>query len=446
MVHHSNSGSMASADFEAGTIPVQCSGWLSASGELPGHAALTQDIDTDVVVVGAGVVGASLALHLAERGIACVVLEARQPGWGASGRNAGHVAPCLEEMDNLRAWPDQGARLLDCFIEQRDIVFDICRRYGIDADAEKVGYLEASRRDWSRGVFERKAVEWRARGFQLDAVAGAELRALTGTDEYRQGLYWREGGRVNPYRFTNGMITAARGLGCRIFGESPMLACTRAGERWRVRTPSGSVLAQRVVLCTNGHAQNAAFPELSATNYPLVACGLATRPLPETLLRDINPSRATLMQYPTGLYPLVIDGHNRLVTSQIPRPGLAADAAVHFARFLRFLHRAWPRTREVDIALESYWTGMTFSSASHYPQLYQIDSGAMALINTGTWGNVIGPLLGRNLAHALAADRMEQCLLPLERPVRVSSPRSFEIKIRRLLIPLAQCADRLGLA
>lgn len=434
------------ADYEAGTVPISHSGWLTASGAFADYAALTQDIETDVAVIGAGVVGAALALHLAERQIHCVVLEARQPGAAASGRNAGHVAPCLEQMEALRGWPDQGRRLLERFIEQRNIVFEICERYSLDADAKQVGYLEVGRYGWSRSVFERKQAQWSNYGFALETVAGAELRKLCGTHEYRQALFWRDGGRVNPYRFTNGMIAAAQGMGCRVFGDSAMLACDREGARWRVRTRHGSVLAQRVVVCTNGHTHNAAFPELSATNFPLVACGLATRPLPEDLLREINPSRATLMQFPTGLFPLVIDGHNRLITSQIPVPKRADRESLHVKRFMRFLHRAWPQTRDVNIELEAYWTGMTFSSASHYPQCFQLGDGVLALVNTGTWGNVIGPLLGRNLAESLAADQPEHFVLPYEKPAALASPGSFEFKIRRVLIPLADLADRMGLA
>lgn len=49
-----------------------------------------------VVVVGGGFTGLSTALHLAERGVDVAVLEAHEPGWGASGRNGGQVNPGLK--------------------------------------------------------------------------------------------------------------------------------------------------------------------------------------------------------------------------------------------------------------------------------------------------------------------------------------------------------------
>ena len=69
----------------------------------------------------------------------------------------------------------------------------------------------------------------------------------------------------------------------------------------------------------------------------------------------------------------------------------------------------------------------------------------MALMNLGTWGNVMGPLLGMNLAHAIAAERPQDLLMPVERPASVRFPGLFEFKIRHLAIPVARVADRFGL-
>ena len=54
------------------------------------------DARADVVVIGGGITGVSTALHLAESGAKVVLLEAEQPGWGASGRNGGQVNPGLK--------------------------------------------------------------------------------------------------------------------------------------------------------------------------------------------------------------------------------------------------------------------------------------------------------------------------------------------------------------
>jgi len=68
--------------------------WYAASvAPLPSQPALAGDIDADICILGAGYVGLSTALELAEAGYRVVVLEAERIGWGASGRNGGQVLP-----------------------------------------------------------------------------------------------------------------------------------------------------------------------------------------------------------------------------------------------------------------------------------------------------------------------------------------------------------------
>ncbi|WP_439953169.1 NAD(P)/FAD-dependent oxidoreductase, partial [Escherichia coli] len=53
----------------------------------------------DVVIIGGGFTGLSTALHLRETGVDVAIVEAMEPGWGASGRNNGQVIPTLSRPD-----------------------------------------------------------------------------------------------------------------------------------------------------------------------------------------------------------------------------------------------------------------------------------------------------------------------------------------------------------
>ena len=438
---------VSSATFEAGAVPIDRCGWIPAAGPLTQYPALDRDLEADAVVVGAGLTGAAVALRLAQRQMSVVLLETRQPADAASGRNAGHVLPYLGSLRPLARWPDQGARFLEYFVAHRRIVYDLCAEHGIDGDAARTGCLEMARRPMQS--LASNAASWRRLGCDVEIVEGAALASMTGTSKYRYALFWRDGGRVNPYLFTQGLVGAAARLGARVFGNSRVVAASRTGDRWEVRTQRGSIRASRVVLCTNGHRGNVYRPELAATGYPLTACALATEPLSPEILASLNPSRAALQQVPTGLYPLVIDGRGRLVTATIPDVGAAADAGRYFRRLLRYLRRTYPDTPVADIRMESYWTGVTHSSSpvhhEDYPKLYELGPGMMGILNLGTWGNLLGPLIGRNVADALFEGRPGDLVLPIEHPDPVSRPGTFEFKIRYLLMPLARIVDLLGL-
>ncbi len=430
------------AEYESGTVPIALSGWVQAAPATK-WASLGQDLDTDVVVIGAGIAGAAVALHLAERQCDVVVLEAAQPAGAASGRNAGHVTPIVGMFKPLKQWPGEGRAFLDLLVSNKHIVFDLVRRYDLQVDCANTGMLETV--DRFPGMLAQKERHWRQLGYEVETVGREQLLALLGTDKYRTGLRWREGGKVNPYEFTNGLIDAAHRLGASVFGDSRVTGCEREGDRWRVRTDSGSVLAKKVVLCTSGHTGNAFFPHLASTQYPLVAYAMATKPLPTELLQVVNPSGAAFKQAPLGLYPLVLDGLGRLVTAGIPGRFRAADAERYFRSFLRFLHRTWPQTKDVRIEMSTYWTGMTACSSpvvrADYPKFYRVDDGVYGFMNLGTWGNMLGPLLGMNLAQTLIEDRPDKLVVPLETPAPVRFRRRLEFKVRDCLIPMARMAE-----
>lgn len=430
--------------YERGEVPVSSSGWTKPQGLARAWPALVNDVSTDVVVIGAGLAGASVALHLAQTGIGVTVLEARQPGWGASGRNAGHVLPILRDVKVLERFPDGGTRFLELFREHHTIPFDLSAQYGIDCDAVRSGYINGMKTQRAFDAFVRTFSYLEASRLQrLTPVSSAEMKARTGSDAYPFGVIFENGGRVNPYLFTNGMIVAANKLGAQIHGESEAVAIEPALSRWRVRTRGGSVLADRVIFCTAAYP-GAIEPAFRKAFYPLTAYALTTKPLPAAALDIILPGGGTFAQAPIDLNPMVRDRHSRLILSSIPRVGGAHDAAWHFRSQLRWLHRVWPEARGMNIEMEDYWTGRVAMRQKQFPGVFELANNVFGLMYFNAWGNVMAPLMGKIVADALARDAMHALPFPLEKPEPVSFNWKYEMLIRHLLLPVARTAQRCG--
>jgi glycine/D-amino acid oxidase-like deaminating enzyme len=98
----------------ADPFPLEPSLWAATAPPAPPTPPLAESVATDVCIVGGGYLGLSTALHLAERGTKVVVLEAKEPGFGGSGRNGGQVIPGLKfDPDELLTMfgPERGAQV-----------------------------------------------------------------------------------------------------------------------------------------------------------------------------------------------------------------------------------------------------------------------------------------------------------------------------------------------
>src|ERR1700732_2462917 len=80
----------------ANALPLPPSLWAATARPAPATPPLDMSRKADVAIVGAGYSGLAAALQLAEAGVSVIVLEAGEPGWGASGRNGGQVIPGLK--------------------------------------------------------------------------------------------------------------------------------------------------------------------------------------------------------------------------------------------------------------------------------------------------------------------------------------------------------------
>ena len=220
---------------------------------LPEHAS--------VVIVGGGVVGASIAFHLAEAGVTDVlVVERGELAGGSTSKAAGGVRAQFSDPLNIQI----GARSLAAFA-------GFGSRPGWDIGFHQVGYLflltrEADVEAFSAGVELQRSLGVPSR--MLTPAEAAALNPLIEVDDVLAAAFSPEDGHATPEAVVQGYASAARGLGAHIATGCELQGIERAGGRitavdtslGRVRTP--------VVVCAAG-AWSAAVGEMAGVPLPV---------------------------------------------------------------------------------------------------------------------------------------------------------------------------------
>lgn len=372
----------------------------------PDTPPLEGEAHADVCVIGGGFTGLSAALQLAEAGSSVIVLEAQEPGWGASGRNGGQVNPGLKHDPDVVErdfGPDLGGRMLALSYGAPDALFALVRRHQIPCEARQEGTLRAAIGARAAEEVRRSAEQGARRGWPVTFLDATETAALTGTPRYTAAMLDARGGDVQPLSYARGLARAAMGQGARVHGGSPAVKLSRAGAGWRVETPQGAVRATQVVLATNGYTDDL-WPGLRRSVVPVFSSILATAPLPEAVARGIMPRRASLYEAGRITTYYRMDQQNRLVIGgrgpQRPLPGPEA------VRYLAdYAQKLWPALRGAEWT--HGWNGQIAITADHYPHLHEPAPGLIAALGYNGRGVAMATAMGGQVARRLLGQEVD---------------------------------------
>jgi len=272
--------------------------WYRASAELlPEQSRLEGDVLADVCIIGAGFTGLSAALHLAQAGKRVVVLEAARVGWGASGRNGGHVGTGQRaDQFALEKWYGKttAKELWRLGLEAVGLVESLVRENGIDCELGK-GNIHYAAKPVHVGEL-RGEIEHLEAAYDYHQLRGVE-KADLGSLGTAQGFHFAmidEGARhLHPLKYCLGLARAALAAGVTIYEQSRATRLEVKGDRAVVQTSSGSIRADRVVLACNGYLEKLYSP-IASNIMPINNFIVATEPLSEELARQLNPLNASL--------------------------------------------------------------------------------------------------------------------------------------------------------
>jgi glycine/D-amino acid oxidase-like deaminating enzyme len=416
--------------------------WASRRTPVPALPPLRGEARADVGVIGGGILGLSLALHLAEAGVRVALLEASEAGFGASGRNTGFLVPAFP----FAVGPDEAARILGAERGEAlsrmiagggDLVLEIVRRHGIECEAERTGWLTTAITPAKTEALARRRDAWARIGKHVELLDQRETQRLSGSPRYRAALLDRSGGQINPLAYVRGLARAAQRAGAAIHADSAVMALESDGAGWRAKTAHGVLRADRVVLATNALVGRLC-PPVARSMIPVTVHQVASAKLPEERLRAFLPEGqcVTDTQRDQAAYRRTLDG--RLITGGPAAIPWGADARM--ARgLLEKLTELVPGA--APLAPAFVWTGVVAVTPDFLPRAFAVQPGLTALIGCNGRGIAMTTSLGRAAARWLVSG--DEAELPL-RP-EAPAPLPFHPLTRhapRFWLPLARFRDR----
>lgn len=394
--------------YEAAAYRTPQACWWRDTSPPADLARLETDLTMDVAIIGGGFTGLNAALGLAQAGVDVAVLDAEQPGWGASGRNGGFC--CLGGAkatggsiarqfgaDALATWRSAERAAIDH-------VEGLIARYGIDVDRHSQGETILAHSPRAMQAL-RASVATTERDYGVTpTVFEASDMVETGLNGgFHGGVTLPIGFALNPLKYHAGLLAAATSAGAQIFGASPATSIRRQGSGWRIATPSGSVTAGQVILATNGYSSEDVPDWLRARYLPAQSTIIVTRPISASE-QARQGWTSTQMCYDTRIllhyFRLMPDGRFLFGMRGGLRATSGAEAALSKKIRVNF-HRMFPDWRDIDINHE--WSGLVCLMRSLTPFAGPVPDMPGVFAAMGYHGNgvAMGSYLGARLADTV---------------------------------------------
>ena len=410
--------------------------WSQTASPAPATEPLDGDRTVPVAIIGAGYTGLSTALHLAQRGIEAVVLEADEIGAGGSGRNGGHLTPTFHfrpefSLANLkkRLGNEKAERLIGLQTGAADLIFGLVDKYGIDCELVRAGCIHAAHTPSMMPALEEKFADYQSLGRPMQLLDRDQTATLTGSDKFHGAWVYENAGHMQPLSYARGLAAAAIQEGAKVFTNTAVDRLERSGTTWRLTTSHGTVSAYAVVIATGAYGK-ALWPRLKQTYAPFALGCAASAPLSDDIRKGVLPQGNHLVDTRRDTFALMIDAGGRLVTAfnGAGWRGMSQRSMQDLVE--RRYSWAWPQL--AGAKWEYFWSGAIDLRADLFPRLFELAPGLVTAIGFSGRGIPTGTAMGTVLADFLSGTPKDELAAPIEAPSYV--PPMMRL-VARMMVP-----------
>ncbi|MFW5951541.1 MAG: NAD(P)/FAD-dependent oxidoreductase [Gemmatimonadota bacterium] len=266
--------------------------WQETYGPYTAGPPLDGDRKVDVAVVGGGFTGLTTAYELkrADPGLEVAVLEAREIGYGSSGRNGSFAMTVVGLGFGLTAMlkgKDYLVRAHRYMMRAVDEMWELIQREELDADAIRPGFLRvATTTRYLKKV--RKEVElMNGLGFDdIHYLDEREVRERVNSPVHLGAMWEPRLVLIHPMKLVRAEKELVERVGGQVYENTPVTGVRREAESIRLQTPHGTVTAEKVVFATNAYSH--LIPGLRRKQVPAFTYMQSTEPLTAEQLEPIG--------------------------------------------------------------------------------------------------------------------------------------------------------------
>jgi glycine/D-amino acid oxidase-like deaminating enzyme/nitrite reductase/ring-hydroxylating ferredoxin subunit len=215
------------------------------------YEELKENIQTEIVIVGGGIAGITIAYCLVESGKKVVLVEDGGIGSGETGRTTAHLVSALDDRyyELERMYGEEKTSLIaESHSAAIDFIEKICKEELIDCDFERLsGYLFLHPTD-ERQSLHKEFIAARKAGLDVE-----ELQEIPGMKEKTPGLKFNNQAQFHPLKYLRGLAESIRKKGGALYTETHATLIDHEG----VTTADGfRISAKHVVVATNSPVNN----------------------------------------------------------------------------------------------------------------------------------------------------------------------------------------------
>ena len=359
----------------------------------------------DVVIVGGGIVGASIAYHLAARGVRdVVVIERERIGSGSTTRNAGGVRLQFSTEINVRLSLRSLPRI-ERFAEEM----------GVDPHLRQVGYLFLITEQRDVAPFEASLAMWKRLGVpaqRLDAAGVHRLFPELRVDDVLFATFCSRDGYCDPTSLLNGYVARARERGVRFREQEPVTGIARDGDRIAaVRTAKAEIACRTIVNAAGAWA--AEVGRLAGIDLPIKPLRrqiFVTDPVP-----GLEREFPLTVEFATSLY-FHRESGGVLMGMADPTDGPGFDGSVNWDFLPTLVERALYRLPTLERAkVKTGWAGFYEDTPDKHPIIGAVPGLDGFLCAAGFSGHGImhAPAAGEAIAELIVDGRTSLDVTPL---------------------------------